>query len=250
MKIAITTGGYDPIHSGHIEYMKAAKDMADYLIVGINSDEWLLDKKGKAFMPESERVEIVRNLKMVDEVRVVPFAEDRSCCSLIEDIKRDYPNDEIVFCNGGDRTSDNIPEMKVDGVTFEFGVGGTDKKNSSSWILRNALSHDAEERQWGRFYNFFLDKDIKVKELIVEPGKSLSYQRHNYRNEFWFVSKGECWFKTQSGQIHLNKHDQYTIPVGSWHQLINVFEKPCHIIEIQYGSKTDEEDIERKDPKV
>jgi cytidyltransferase-like protein len=250
MKITICTGGFDPLHEGHLSYLKAAKKLGDYLIVGVNSNEWIMDKKGKTFMSESERVNIVKHLEMVDEVRIVPMADDKSCCSLIEDVKRDYPHNDIVFCNGGDRTSENIPEMSVSGVEFEFGVGGEDKLNSSSWLIRNAASEDFETRQWGRFYNYFVDSEVKVKELIVEPGKSLSYQRHQLRSELWFVSKGECTVRREGYSVNLRKHDTHQIQKREWHQLINNSKKPCHIIEIQYGEETREDDIERKDPKA
>lgn len=247
MKIMVVSGGFDPLHGGHIEYLKAAKSLGDYLIVGVNDDEWLTDKKQKVFMSQSERLHIIQHLDMVDEARLIPFDETRSASSLLEQVKKEYPSPEhtVTFCNGGDRTSDNIPEMGIEGVEFEFEVGGSDKKNSSSWLLRNAISQDSEERQWGRFYNFFIDKDIKVKELIVEPGKKLSYQRHQLRSELWFVSKGECTVRREGYSVKLTKHNSHIIPKRDWHQLINSSDKPCHIIEIQYGKETREDDIER-----
>ena len=66
--IILVTGGFDPIHSGHIAYFKAAKILGDRLIVGVNSDKWLVNKKGSAFMPINERIDIVSNLSVVDEV--------------------------------------------------------------------------------------------------------------------------------------------------------------------------------------
>ena len=66
--IVVVTGGFDPLHSGHIVYFKDAKKLGDKLIVGINSDEWLVNKKGRPFMPLSERSEIIKNLTVVDEV--------------------------------------------------------------------------------------------------------------------------------------------------------------------------------------
>lgn len=245
MRIMVVSGGFDPIHKGHIELLKDAKSRGDYLIVGVNDNEWLLDKKQKVFMTQDERLHIIEHLDMVDQARIIPFDESRSACSLLEQVKLDYPDYEIVFCNGGDRTSANIPEMEVEGISFEFEVGGSNKANSSSWLLRNALAQDSEERQWGKFYNFFIDKDIKVKELIVEPGKKLSYQRHHLRNELWFVSRGTCTVRECWGDKQLIKHQTHVIRKGSWHQLINTSDEPCHIIEIQYGEETREDDIER-----
>ena len=137
MKIVIVSGGFDPIHSGHIAYFKSAKSYGDKLLVALNSDIWLENKKGKFFMPFNERKIIIENLSMIDEV--IDFVDDSlgSASQALIKIKESYPNDKILFCNGGDRTKDNIPEMQVTDITFKFGVGGEDKKNSSSWILKD-----------------------------------------------------------------------------------------------------------------
>ena len=165
MKIVIVSGGFDPVHSGHISYLKDAKNFGDKLIVALNSDEWLENKKGKFFMPFSERKIILENINYVDEV--IDFEDDQqgSAINAIEKVKNLYPNDQILFANGGDRDKTNIPEMLVDDVEFIFGIGGDDKMNSSSWILKN-WNYYFEERIWGSFYNLFEDKDHKVKELI------------------------------------------------------------------------------------
>ena len=250
MKIVVVSGGFDPIHSGHIEYFKAAKLLGDKLIVAVNSDQWLIDKKGKFFMSFSERANIISHLEVVDEVIDFEDDEDASCALGLEKIKNLYPNDEIIFCNGGDRKEDNIPEMKVQNVTFEFGVGGNNKMNSSSEILKE-WNFESEERVWGKFYNLFADNTLKLKELIVAPGKGMSFQRHFKRNEIWFVSKGACEvnFSASSPEnstlIKLSTEEVFHVNVGHWHQIINSFDDPCHIIEIQYGEETNEDDIER-----
>ncbi len=135
-KIVLVTGGFDPVHSGHIAYFKAARALGDMLLVGLNSDEWLERKKGRAFMPWNERLCVINNLAMVDEVYTFDD-EDGSARHFIQQVRAHYPRAELIFANGGDRTVDNIPEMSVDSerLTFVFGVGGEDKKNSSSWIL-------------------------------------------------------------------------------------------------------------------
>ncbi len=252
-KIIVVSGGFDPIHSGHIELFKNAKNLGDNLIVALNDDEWLSNKKGKEFMPFSERKTIIENLKMVDKVIGFENDEEGSCKNALEDLKKIYPNDQIIFCNGGDRGKDNIPEMNVDNIHFEFGIGGSNKMNSSSWILKE-WQYDGEERLWGKFYNLFSDvgdTGVKVKELIVYPKKGLSFQRHFYRSEIWFVSKGKCIVNYSEGlpedakEISFELEDRLHIKKEAWHQIINPYDEPCHIIEIQYGEKTIEEDIER-----
>jgi cytidyltransferase-like protein len=138
MRIVIATGGFDPIHSGHINYLNCAKQLGDLLIVGVNSDAWLERKKGKAFLPYEERVAIVSNLKSVDAV--VEFDDsDGSATDSIRKVREKYPNANLVFANGGDRTKENIPEMSLvdSNLEFVFAVGGDTKQNSSSWILNN-----------------------------------------------------------------------------------------------------------------
>ena len=137
MRVVIVSGGFDPIHSGHIEHFKEAKKLGDILIVGLNSDEWLTRKKGKPFMPIEERLAVIRELRMVDSA--VSFNDDDN--SSIDLIKKALVLfDDVLFANGGDRTQDNIPEIdafdKDPRVQFAFGVGGTHKQNSSSWILK------------------------------------------------------------------------------------------------------------------
>lgn len=251
MKIVVVSGGFDPIHSGHIEYLKSAKENGDKLIVALNSDSWLEKKKGKPFMTFDERKSILQAIKYVDEV--IHFEDDKkgSCINAIKKIKKSHPNDKIFFANGGDRNKHNIPEMSVAGIEFLFGVGGSDKKNSSSWILNN-WQYYFEERQWGSFFNLFETKNIKVKELIVEPKKSMSFQRHLKRNEIWLVSEGECEVKSSdsktlknSQKVLLKKFDYFIVPLGQWHQIINSTNKQTHIIEIQYGDECIEDDIER-----
>ena len=249
MKIVLATGGFDPVHSGHIQYLKAAKELGDILIVGLNSDEWLERKKGKSFMPWNERLTIMNNLKMVDEVFTF-MDDDDTAINFIKQVKAHYSNDELIFVNGGDRTSNNVPEMILDDVEFVFGVGGSDKKNSSSLILEEWKSPKTI-RNWG-WYRVLDDKPgYKVKELIIAPGQSLSMQRHEHRAEHWYILKGECSFNTIDASSDIEElgrykeHQTLTILENQWHQACNHTNEPCHILEIQYGDKCVEEDIER-----
>jgi cytidyltransferase-like protein len=251
MKIVLVTGGFDPIHSGHLAYFKSAKQLGDILIVGLNSDEWLTRKKGRPFMPMSERFELISALSIVDEV-VVYNDDDNSSCNAIELIKQRYPTDTIVFANGGDRTQNNIPEMVFDDVEFVFGVGGEDKKNSSSWILED-WKKPRTSRAWG-YYRVLheVGANTKLKELTVTPKTCLSMQRHDQRAEFWFVAEGEAAVYTlDSSSDHdlvgtYGLHEYVFIDKGQWHMLCNETNQPLKLIEIQYGENCIEEDIERK----
>jgi len=250
MKVSVASGGFDPIHSGHIAYLIAAKKQGDKLIVALNSDDWLANKKGQPFMSFEERKTILENLSCVDEV--ISFVDDElgSCINALTAIKQKYPNEDIIFCNGGDRNDSNIPEMNIKGIDFKFGVGGEDKKNSSSSILKS-WQGESEERVWGKFFNLYQDQKMKLKELIINSKKGMSLQRHFKRDEIWFVSKGECIVKHKSQcskdyvEHHLKQHDVFKVSQEEWHQIYNPFKEECRIIEIQYGKETSEDDIER-----
>ena len=254
-RIVLVTGGFDPLHSGHIEYFKAAKELGDELHVGLNSDEWLIRKKGKPFMSFLERATVIENLKVVD--KVVAFDDkDDSACGAIYKTMATHGDIHIVFANGGDRTNTTTPEFKTYGdmpnVEFAFGVGGENKMNSSSWIL-DEWKTQKTERDWG--YWRVLDdkpkKGYKVKELVIYPGKSLSDQKHFKRSEQWIVLEGVVKMDTEwegrSDSVHLKPHTlPYEIGKEVWHKASNPNGGNAHILEIQWGDCY-EEDIERRD---
>ncbi len=250
--VVVITGGFDPLHSGHLSYIKAASQLGDILVVGVNSDEWLARKKGRSFMPFEERISIIQSLKGVDYA--IPFNDtDNSAKDAILWTRKVFPESKIIFANGGDRTLNNIPEMDVpiDNIDFVFGVGGQDKANSSSWILEEWKAPKTN-RDWG-YYRVLHETgpQVKVKELTVDPGKSLSMQKHFRRAEIWFVSEGVATLYTldYNDEQVKNTYVQFKtihIPIGGWHKLANETEKPLKIIEIQYGFECVEEDIERK----
>ena len=133
-KVAVS-GGFDPLHIGHVRLFEAARKLGDRLIVIINNDNWIELKKGKAFMPDTERKELIEALSVVDEVYLTKHdkgTKDMSVCKSLEDIKPD------IFANGGDRKEDNIPEVdtcKNINCKMVFNVGQGGKVQSSSWLI-------------------------------------------------------------------------------------------------------------------
>ena len=143
MKIVVVSGGFDPIHSGHLALLREASGMGDKLIVGVNSDAWLTRKKGKTFMDIHERKAILESIRWVDEVMEFDDSDD-TACELLYRVRNHFnqtlpilSNYSIWFANGGDRNETNNAEASVPNINFVYGVGGSNKKNSSSWLLRS-----------------------------------------------------------------------------------------------------------------
>ena len=250
MKYVLVTGGFDPLHSGHIEYFKHAKILGDILVVGVNSDEWLTRKKGKPFLPYDERVSIIKSLEMVNHVIKFNDSDDTSCYS-IHKLSR-FHND-IIFANGGDRNSSNCPEYDtyndLPWCEFKFNVGGK-KINSSSQLLEDWDSTKVK-RDWGHWQVLKDSGTVKIKELTVDPGKKLSMQRHELRSEHWFISEGIATvygldMATGLLKDKYKKHMSLHIQQRKWHMLANETDKPLKVVEIQYGEQCIEKDIERK----
>ena len=251
----LVTGGFDPLHSGHIEYFKEAKTLGTKLIVGVNSDEWLTRKKGRPFMPFKERCAIIKELSVVDKVIGFDDSDDSACQAIFHTMSTN--TGKIIFANGGDRTNTTTPEYTTYGdhpqVEFAFGVGGKNKANSSSWIL-DEWKTQKTERDWGywRVLDDKPEKGYKVKELVIYPGKALSDQKHFKRSEQWIVLEGEVdmvseWQSNVNRVLITPNRSPYEIGIEVWHKPSNPGTENAHILEIQWGSECIEEDIERRD---
>ena len=135
--IILISGGFDPIHSGHISLIKHASEFGDIVIL-LNSDNWLREKKGKEFLSFEERKIIMSSLKKV--IDVIPFNDsDKTCKDGISKAIKKYPKSKIKFANGGDRNNNSTPEIdfcEKNNVEMLWGIGGDFKMNSSSWILQ------------------------------------------------------------------------------------------------------------------
>jgi len=248
-KISIVSGGFDPVHSGHINLMLAARELGDQLVVLLNSDAWLSRKKGRPFMNFFERKMVLENLWFVDQVVEFNDDDDTAVDGLEKVVYMYKPKDDLMFCNGGDRNSLNdIPEKSVAGIQLKFGIGGDTKMNSSSKLVEEYYSKPTK-RPWGYWdvLKNYPKVGVKVKELIIKPGQSTSLQRHKYRSELMFVTQGTLTNETDSSQSITNANQMTEIDRHQWHKLCNYGDEDLHIVEIQFGDKCEEEDIERKD---
>ena len=135
--IILVSGGFDPIHSGHIKLINDANKYGDVVVL-LNSDAWLRNKKGREFLPFDERKIIMQNIKGV--LDVLDFDDsDNTCIDGLRKAKQKYTNSIIKFANGGDRNDETTPETvfcNQNNIEALWGIGGNNKSNSSSWILK------------------------------------------------------------------------------------------------------------------
>lgn len=135
--VVAVSGGFDPVHIGHIRMFKRAKELGDELVVILNNDHWLRKKKGYVFMPDHERKELIESIGIVDRVILTghaPNPNDMSVCAELTALRPD------IFANGGDRHQGNVPEVKVCndiGCEMVDNVGDGGKVQSSSWLIEN-----------------------------------------------------------------------------------------------------------------
>ncbi len=133
--VVAVSGGFDPIHVGHVRMFEEAKKLGDELVVILNNDNWLRTKKHIIFMGQDERAEIIKALKPVDRVVLTAHKENPTDMSVCAELKKIKPD---IFANGGDRKHDNIPEVAMCqkiGCDMVFNIGNGGKVQSSSWLL-------------------------------------------------------------------------------------------------------------------
>jgi cytidyltransferase-like protein len=258
-EICLVTGGFDPLHRGHIEYFKSAKKTSQYLIVGLNSDSWLCRKKKYLFMPLVERKAIVENLQFVDEVITFNDDDDSANNAISKCLE---VSKKVIFANGGDRQKDNTPELIQYGdnndVEFLYGIGGSNKINSSSWMIDTFIKDYSAAMgpeilkndntiiaPWGHHTSFIDSKGFKVKQLNVKPGAQLSLQKHEHRSEHWVVVQGKATVELDSDISIVSPGNHIFIPLQSVHRLTNNDDKELIVVEVQCGDILEESDITR-----
>lgn len=265
-RVIICSGGFDPIHSGHIEMFKNAKSQCDWLVVCVNSDFWLKKKKGINFLEEQERLNIIRSIKYVDEAFI--FEDDefgsalngiKAVLSKKEEYKKQFKTEDIefVFANGGDRSVNSTPSLEQkfcekNDIGLIWGIGG-DKTNSSSWILNRYRDWHFEmtDRKWGNYKVVYQDSNKKVKIIEVMPGKAISLQTHAQRSEHWVVVEGvaTAYIESEKSKIEkiVERNESIYVHVGEKHKLSNNTDQILQIVEVQIGDYLGEDDIIRFD---
>lgn len=243
-KVVAVSGGFDPIHIGHVRLMQEAKKLGDKLVVILNNDNWLMKKKGFVFMPMKERIEVIKSIVGVDGV-FPTFHEkdftDRSVCAELRALKPD------IFVNGGDRTLGNIPEVPVCdeiGCEMVFGVGHGGKVQSSSWLTEKATRNkNIVKKPWGEYENFEKAEKWNLKTITINTGGRLSLQSHKKRDEIWVVVEGEALATFGKKKIKVKAGDLVKIKKGEKHRIES--KKGAKLVEVSTGGYHDENDIIR-----
>jgi len=241
------SGGFDPVHVGHVRLFKEARKFGDKLVVIVNNDNWLKNKKGFVFMPQKERIELIASFPFVDKVVLTshkPKDSDTTVCRELTLLK------PAVFANGGDRKQVNVPENEICkkmGTRMEYNVGRGGKVQSSSWMIQEAARGIVRSvRPWGEFYQWDKGKDWNLKTLVIKPGKKLSLQYHHHREEWWMLVEGDAQYtvvknaRRMSG--NLKKGEFFKVLKGMTHRISS--RKGGAVIEIAFGN-FEEDDIVR-----
>tara|TARA_B100000767_G_C19607031_1_gene468217 strand:- start:100 stop:879 length:780 start_codon:yes stop_codon:yes gene_type:complete len=244
---ALVSGGFDPVHVGHLRMFKDANNLSDKVILLLNNDKWLTEKKGKPFMNENQRKEILDEFESIFRV-IIQKSNDQSSSKAIEEFVQNNPNKSICYCNGGDRSNiKNIREADICkrlGVHLEFAVGGEEKVESSSELTKNYLGN-VEKRPWGNYHIIAKNTGYQIKEIKVSKGSKLSLQKHNDRSEFWQIVKGKSKIIVGDTEYYLKQREHIYIPKNTIHRIENIGKEELIFIEIQLGKNLNEDDIIR-----
>lgn len=242
-KVVAVSGGFDPVHIGHIRMFEEAKALGDELVIILNNDNWLLAKKGFVFMPEEERAEVLRSLSVVDRVVLTTHGPDDPDRSVINALRETKPN---IFANGGDRKNEHdIPEAAICrelGIEMDFNVGHGGKVQSSSWLTESIRNHH-ENRPWGSFENHVHRDDWHLKVITIHDGKRTSLQHHKHRKEVWIVVEGTISATVGEAETILSHGGVIVVEVGEKHR-IRALKGNAKLVEVSLGY-FDEDDIIR-----
>lgn len=249
-KWVAVSGGFDPLHIGHVRMLKQARKLGDKLVVILNNDNWLKNKKGFVFMAENERKEVIEMFPFVDKVVLTEHKISDPDRSVVRSLEKLMPD---VFANGGDRKPDGDPVPEEDfanqkGIKLVYNIGYGGKVQSSSWMLSRARRDSVRGvRPWGEYYEWDSGEKWYVKTLYVGAGKRLSLQYHHKRAERWVLVEGDAYAMIGEGKSQ-KKHQlkigvPFVVDQGTVHRLGS--KKGGIVAEVAIGSSFDEADIIR-----
>jgi len=228
MEIIIISGYFNPIHTGHLELIKAAKDLGDKLLVIINNDKQQQLKKHKIIMNEKERMSIVSAIRYVDETEL-SIDDDLTIVKTLEKLAKKYNDCKLLFANGGDRSSANeVPETEVckeHNIEMLFGVGGTKKLNSSTNI--NVLTGDEVlnkrvQKVWGH-EDWLVNNNLYCGKILhIKKQHCCSYHYHKVKDETFYILKGHIIMELNGARFDMLEGDVLRLKPGDKHRFFGI----------------------------
>lgn len=253
-KTIAVSGGFDPLHVGHVRMLKEASMLGDKLVVILNNDNWLIKKKGYVFMDQDERKEILSFLPFVGEVILSSHAVGDSDRSVERELRRIKPD---IFANGGDRNEEDaknpesslfkdIETCKELGIEMVFNVGRGGKVQSSSRLVHALRTQGVTaKRPWGSMTLYAHGTNFWLKTITVNPQSRLSLQTHEKRGELWMCIEGEVYAVVDGVQTALKPFEIVQFEKGTLHRLGS--DKGGTIIELGFGECDEEDNIRVED---
>ena len=249
MWVAVS-GGFDPLHIGHVRMFKESRKLGDKLVVILNNDNWLMNKKGFVFMNEKERKEMIEMYPFVDKVVVTDHRPKDPDMSVVKALKKIQPD---VFANGGDRKPDGDPILEVVlceklGIKIVYNVGHGGKVQSSSWMLAQARRDSVRSiRPWGKFYEWDSGKGWYIRTIYLKPGKQTGLLYHQHRLKTWVLAEGDIAAVSDKDdrrtETHLKDGEPFVVEEKIPHRLKS--KKGGVVVEIAVGDIADESDTVR-----
>ena len=249
----VISGGFDPIHSGHINLIQDASKVANVIAI-VNNNNFLINKKGFIFLDQNERIKILSSITGVDET-FLSIDNDHTVINSLKKLINSGRNIKY-FGNGGDRmTEDDIPETEIckkNNIELIFNLGGQKSQSSSSLAVslydqlqkKNSESNYVE-KPWGFYKTFISEDEYLLKKIYINPGEELSEQSHNHRDEHWIIVSGKVTVLSDKKMQEKEKNDHIFISRNTKHKIINHQDEPAVIIEVQTGVILSEDDIIR-----
>ena len=248
IRTVMVSGGFDPIHKGHLDLLKAAALIergGNRVLVALNSDAWLIRKKGFRCLPWDHRAAILDAMVIGPSNHHRPTViqvddSDGTVCAALREHKPD------VFANGGDRFEHNVPEAglcEVLDITAVYGIGGGKIASSSAFA---GPPREHVRREWGYYETVYRLGGFAVKRLLFKHNGETSRQRHMLRSEHYVVVKGHLRLELEDKIRSLLPNQSAYVEAGAWHKLI-ALRPETQVIEVQVGDPR-EDDIERREP--
>lgn len=230
IKVA-ASGYFDPLHVGHIEYLKLSRKLGDYLIVLVNTDQAAVRKKGFCFMPLQERMEILASFDFVDEVLPV-IDKDDTVSKTLELLKPD------IFCKGGDRTLESLPasEVQVCQMNHIQIITNLGKKIQSSSRLTAGYVRSVITMDWGYLRELYCDDETRIRLIGVKPDKRFNYLKPPYVEMSWLILKGKVYLEGDGENRLHHEHEFLTFPGNNLYIVENSTADIIIIQETQTGS--------------